>query len=54
VCGAAVEARAARGIVVDAAQGRNPGGTTGAGRGATSGSNLGGPPRLAGKVPRYL
>jgi hypothetical protein len=52
--GAAVEAGAARGVVVSAAWGRNPGGTVGAGRGATSGSNPGGTSGLAGKVPWYL
>jgi hypothetical protein len=40
--GAAEEAGAARGTAVGAARGRNPGWTARAGRGATSGSNLGG------------
>jgi hypothetical protein len=34
VCGAAVEVGAARGVAVGAAQGRNPGGTAGVGRGS--------------------
>jgi hypothetical protein len=40
--GTIVEAEAVHGSAVDAARGRNPGWTAGAGRRATNGSNLGG------------